>query len=827
MKKNKKHTPKGKRHTPKTVKSGDRRQKTQKQKNVQQSQTRRNEQSKELDTPLPSLDVKQKISRRQKWWIALIIIALSFILYGNTISFTNYVLDDKAVISNNQFTKKGFKGVKEVLFADIFEGIAAAQKNYVVGGRYRPLSLVIFAVEWELFASGRTLTPIVLKNLQEKKKLPQPLIKVLDTIKGKEFETDAAFHQEIHKAIGAKAAQQYYPVIYEHSQKAKGNAKVSHFINVLLYAITGIFIFLILAKFFETPEINLRLHKPERFQILNHWYFSIPFLTTILFLVHPLHTEVIANIKGRDEILVFLFSMFTLWLSIKYFETKQVATKIAVIIAAFISFLLAFLSKENAITFIAIIPMTLFFFVPNRKIVSQRIKNGRKGRIPLKKVVIQYLIILLPLIVATVVFLIMRRNVLGEAIQVDVSQPKDLMNNPFLEASIAEKYATISYTLGLYLKLLFVPHPLTFDYYPYHIPIIGWLDLRAIIPLLLYLAIGVYGIVTFMKKSLISYGIWFYLITFSIVSNIVFPIGAFMSERFMYISSLGFCLIIIYLLVNKIPEQLTKAGISVSGRSYATILAGFLLLVGSIFSVKTIVRNRVWESEFTLFTHDVNISTNSAKSNYAAGYAYANKAKELKDSVKRDEYYQKAFRYLNKAVEIHPAYENVLIFLATTHYEYNKNYKKSIEYYTRVIELFPNYDKAFNYIEWIFINTPGVDGKYKLKTWEHLATINPNRYDVNYNLGIWNFQVTKNNKKTIKYLEKAVAMKAINSDAFKVLGVAYGQEGSFEKSRQALEKALQLNPRDPQIYSNLAAVYQRLGDNAKAQELLLKMQQIR
>ena len=56
------------------------------------------------------------------------------------------------------------------------------------------------------------------------------------------------------------------------------------------------------------------------------------------------------------------------------------------------------------------------------------------------------------------------------------------MNNPFLKIegnqwvpfSGAEKMATIFYTLGYYIKLLLVPHPLTHDYYPRHIDIMNW-----------------------------------------------------------------------------------------------------------------------------------------------------------------------------------------------------------------------------------------------------------------------------------------------------------------------------------------------------------------
>ena len=80
------------------------------------------------------------------------------------------------------------------------------------------------------------------------------------------------------------------------------------------------------------------------------------------------------------------------------------------------------------------------------------------------------------------------------------------------------------------------------DYYPNQIPIIGWMDYRALIPLVLYIYMTVLAIVGFKTKKPTFYAFLFYLATFSIVSNIVFPIGSFMNERFMYMPSIGYCI---------------------------------------------------------------------------------------------------------------------------------------------------------------------------------------------------------------------------------------------------------------------------------------------
>ena len=59
------------------------------------------------------------------------------------------------------------------------------------------------------------------------------------------------------------------------------NPHVSHFINILLYALTGIVLFLLLRR------------------LLSNYHILFPFLTVMLFLAHPLHTEVVASQIGR------------------------------------------------------------------------------------------------------------------------------------------------------------------------------------------------------------------------------------------------------------------------------------------------------------------------------------------------------------------------------------------------------------------------------------------------------------------------------------------------------------------------------------------------
>src|SRR5206468_8067635 len=59
-----------------------------------------------------------------------------------------------------------------------------------------------------------------------------------------------------------------------------GNKVISHLINVLLYVLTGIFLYRVLLFMFP---------KARSIQTKKKWFFSVPFVAAILFIAHTLH----------------------------------------------------------------------------------------------------------------------------------------------------------------------------------------------------------------------------------------------------------------------------------------------------------------------------------------------------------------------------------------------------------------------------------------------------------------------------------------------------------------------------------------------------------
>lgn len=580
---------------------------------------------------------------------------------------------------------------------------------------------------------------------------------------------------------------------------------LSHAINVLLYACTGLLLLLLLYKFFP-PQNGL-------FSFLG-----IPFVATILFMAHPLHTEVVANIKGRDEIMCLLLSICSMWLIWKHSEKKNYF----LYALALLSFMLACLSKENAITFLAVIPLSFWFFS------SKKIK--------------EIFILSIPFVVVAGIFWFLRGHFTGSGTDMEVTE---ILNNPFYGASVSQKFATIIFTFGKYLLLLVFPHPLTHDYYFNQIPIKSWSDFRVIFALLINVALLVFAMLRLQKKDVLSFSILFYFATFSVVSNVLFPIGVTMSERFVYVSSLGFCIAFAHLLQKAIKDwnQLQNNMVALS-------IVGVLVLG---FSIKTIARNPAWQDNMTLFKTDIKNSPNSAKLNNSLGGQLVEKSDLEKDTTKRFTMLREGMGYLNHAVQIYPNYSIAWMLMGNGYYRDHQQYDKAILCYKNslasnsqnrdaALNLAITYNakgalreavKAYYYYEGIVGNLSpeqylNVEDIYKrmgeadsaLLVLKKIESIKPDFPGLNREYGTIMGQFKNDVNEAIRYLNLAVQDNPKDATAWENLGVAYAISSNYSKAIQALEQALQLTPNNFNIYRNIANCYTQLGQHAKAQEMM-------
>ena len=559
------------------------------------------------------------------------------------------------------------------------------------------------------------------------------------------FKTDYWYgsgSEELRGPIYRPIPLSVYAIVWEFSPN---NQHIYHFINVFLYAITCLILFLVLAKLFKSQNLLL------------------PFICSLLYAAHPIHTEVVNNIKSLDEILCFLFGLLSIMFLFRYISTRS---KLSFILVG-ISFFLSLASKETGISFLLIIPLVIYFFYS---------ENFKKTIIPIS----------ILLVSITGFWAILRMIVFKDLPQNIITETSALNNTLYAAPDLASKYATAFYILIRYIGLLILPHPLSCDYNFAQIKIQTLHDPLALLGIVFYLGIGIYSIINFRKKNIIVFAILFFLITLAPVSNIFFLGGSSMSERFMYIPSLGFCLVITYFLMKLMKSVNAKLVHSNLLKFFSANPALFLFVFGIaiLYSFKTFSRNKDWKDTLTIFSHDILVSKNSATANYLLGNSLVLRGGI--SPVKKDQLdtFNLAKKYLKRAVEIAPGFYNASSNLGYIYLTENKA------------------DSAYLYL------------KEGLKN-------GPNDVQINYYYGSSLFMLGKYDE-SIKALNHTISLNPKNEDAYLMLASSYLGKGDNSNGLLCYTKIIELNPRNSKAYFLASGIYKAQGNTLRAKEFMDK-----
>jgi len=534
-------------------------------------------------------------------------------------------------------------------------------------------------------------------------------------------------------------------------QLSPDNPGLSHIINTIFYALCCVLLFALLRKLFNQ---------------YNRW---LPLIITLLFAAHPIHTEVIANIKGRDDIMALLFILLTLLFTLKYIDKK----KGLYLAGVFVFFLIAMFSKESSLTMLAAIPVTVYFF---------RKASGK-----------QYLFILCTLAVPAVIYLLMRQNVLSNYPASDHFNVS-IVDNYFFNSDLFTGWATSIMLLGKYMILQLIPYLQVCDYSFNQLPTTSFADPYTLLSLVVHLGLVVYAIMGIRKKDPVAYGIFFYIITMSIVSNLVYRIGSSFAERFTFIPSLGLIIAVVCAIYKIFKVNLN------SDKKFrftsSPIITSCMVIILLIFSIKTIARSAEWKDQFTLFETDVKKSENSAHLRLYYGLALRDKALEADDKNKGEsDFYKiqqnnldyqkwawKAVKQFKKGIEIYPEYADCYEHLGSIYYRMNallpeKHYADTAEYYyLRSIQLMPA----------------------KATTQNNLAQIYFERGDV---------------PKAKSYYLFAIKIDPLLADAYYNLGSCYGMLSMYDSSFYYYRKALELYNPASDFDKNRSSTYNFMGLN--------------
>jgi Tfp pilus assembly protein PilF len=323
-----------------------------------------------------------------------------------------------------------------------------------------------------------------------------------------------------------------------------------HLMNVLLHAAVSVLAFLLIESLFTR---------------------TAAVAGAIVFAIHPLHTEAVANVVGQSELWAALLLLTACLLYARRPQGVGMASPTRLFILG--CYLVALLAKESAVVLPGL--LVLLDFV--------------QGRVRLEKhSLLQYARSVAGLIASCtfllISYLVLRYSVLGSLAGTDAAP-----SLPYLR----EEHRVLNAFRAWpeFVRLLFFPLDLSSDYAPgVVLPVESWSAMTLLGALLVFAVLLLTLATPYAPKTGIVAG-WF-LITLLPVSNFFFPIGVLIAERTLYLPSLAVCFLAGFAWDHALQAAQRET------RRLATALAVVVVLG---FSIRVAVRNPDWDSLGTVW----------------------------------------------------------------------------------------------------------------------------------------------------------------------------------------------------------------------------------
>ena len=438
-----------------------------------------------------------------------------------------------------------------------------------------------------------------------------------------------------------------------------------HLTNIFLHVFSSLILFLIVLKIF--------------------YKWSVAFLSSLLFLIHPVQTEAVSYISGRADLLLVFLSLSSFYFFLLFQESNTVKRSAIFYGASILSFVLALLSKETAIVF----PLLLILFILTL--------GKRAGRLSFEKTSL----IIAPFLAISAVYQILRMTLLNFGHSFTVSG-----------ADIGHRMLMFLKAMPIYWKLIFIPLDLHY-HFERKLVINGWDWMIATSIAVLILIVLSYVRLNSQRKFII-FGLGWFFISLIPVSGVFVAINFIIGERWLYFSAVGI-FIFIALCIDKIST-------AISSKRNKSILIILLVIYLSFLGVLGVKRNFVWKNGVSLLTDTLKYAPNDPKLHNSLGLEYI---KEGQDD--------EALQEFKLASSIDPAdaliHYNLGVFYAT-----HKINKEAIYEFEKMVSL--NQNLKFGYGMLADLNYQNKEYVETLSWLEKLSVISQDSWEVYYKLAI-------------------------------------------------------------------------------------------
>jgi tetratricopeptide (TPR) repeat protein len=523
------------------------------------------------------------------------------------------------------------------------------------------------------------------------------------------------------------------------------NATGYHITNLILHIFNSILVFLIIDKLFEDKKI--------------------PLISSLLFAVHPMHVESVAWISERKDVLFSFFFLLSLLIYIRY----QTQNGIKWFALSLLFFVLGCLSKSAAIT----LPFCLIGidYLKGKSLKDPKIYFGK-----------------IPFLIFSVLFGIL---------SVYANKPLDADTESVI-FRWGDRILYSAYGLVLYLFKLAVPVRLS-AWYPY--PTGQYFYYFASVSVLIILLLAYILFKRYRNNRIILFSAFFFMVNIVLVLQIFPARSTVIADRYTYIPSIGFFLLIAYFygqyFQNAKKKSLTRTTL--------------LIIYMAVMMMLTFNRSAVWKNSLSLWE------------NVLRKYPEVTVALNNHGLAKTDAgEYRDAINDFDKLIKLKPDYSDAFVNRGFA-LERSLDTNGAMQDYSRAIELDRNNILAYSNraMLWSDLNDSVqalLDINYALQLKSDVAMLWRNK-------GLILIK-SKNYSDGLKYLNTAIELNRNYSMAYENRGFVKHQTGNFKGALDDYNTAIKLSPKSADTYFNRAATWFKLGRNNNACKDLKKSSEL-
>lgn len=310
------------------------------------------------------------------------------------------------------------------------------------------------------------------------------------------------------------------------------NPKGYHLTNILLHVLVGLSIFWFVNILCGNPLTAL--------------------LTSIFYIIHPIHTGAVAYISGRADPLASIFVILCFIFYIKSLHSKSIFSYMFMLLA----FPLALLSRENSV----ILPALLLVY-----------HSAFKKKLDW--------LAFIPLLIMAFIYLFIRVTIL-----------KDLLSTVPYTSTALQRLPGFFVAITNYIRLLIFPFNLHIEY---GAKLFSLANLKAIIGISVAFGAITYAFKRKETNALMSFSILWFFVALLTVTNLV-RLNAYMAEHWLYLPSIGF-----FVIVSQFLASLCQS------KDYRIPSSILVIILFTTYAFLTIKQNTYWNNALDFYQKTV------------------------------------------------------------------------------------------------------------------------------------------------------------------------------------------------------------------------------